>query len=413
MRMASLLRPGQILLGRTGVPYQLQKVLYERVDNDGGVKIVKNGIWLASSKETPYVIKPVTRPFYEQAFELRPELSFTPYIRLPIDGIEDGMDDHMGLVFHFYTDNFLQLVHNGGFSRTQVKRILLDVLKGIAACHSKDWVHCDVKPNNVMVSYKTLNPDVREIESVALIDMECAAKLNEGQAIYGQVGNVLWRSPEAQAGICVGKPSDIWSFGATALYGITRLVVFAYGELEEGVPAEVEVLSNQISYFGPVPKGLLELMGDSVWAQVLLTLNNGFDKDYPARPFHLWKNVKGLEPSDKVFFLRVMKLDPEERPTAEKLLEDPCDSSSTPLQSTATLSRTAQMTTPAKLLASQLIKNSSKAGVTLAIEYATKTTAWNRTFCSPELQADFAAVAEEAKFNSDILDDTIKVTMKW
>lgn len=70
------------------------------------------------------------------------------------------------------------------------------------------------------------------------------------------------------------------------------------------------------------------------------------------------------------------------------------------------------MTTPAKLLASQLIKNSSKAGVNLAIEYATKTTAWNRTFCSPELQADFAAVAEEAKFNSNILDDTIKVTMK-
>ncbi|KAI4256136.1 MAG: hypothetical protein L6R42_006389 [Xanthoria sp. 1 TBL-2021] len=63
---------------------------------------------------------------------------------------------------------------------------------------------------------------------------------------------------------------------------------------------------------------------------------------------------------------------------------------------------------PAKLLASQLIKNSSKAGINLAIEYATKTTAWNRTFCSPQLQADFAAVAEEAKFNSDILDDTIK-----
>lgn len=88
------------------------------------------------------MIKPVTRPFYEQAFELRTELSFTPYIRLPIDGIKDGMDDHMGLVFQFYTDNFLQLVHSGGISRTQVKRILLDVLKGIAACHSKDWVHC-------------------------------------------------------------------------------------------------------------------------------------------------------------------------------------------------------------------------------------------------------------------------------
>ncbi len=66
-----------------------------------------------------------------------------------------------------------------------------------------------------MVSYKTLNDGIREIESVALIDTEDAAKLKETQAIYNQVGNVLWRSPEGQAGVCVEKPTDIWSFGAT------------------------------------------------------------------------------------------------------------------------------------------------------------------------------------------------------
>ncbi|KAL8727174.1 MAG: hypothetical protein Q9166_006211 [cf. Caloplaca sp. 2 TL-2023] len=185
------------------------------------------------------------------------------------------------------------------------------------------WPDPDVKPNNVMVSYKTTENAVREVESVVLADTESAAKLNERQAIYTQVGNVLWRSPEAQTGICVSKPSDIWSFGATALYGITKMVVFAYDELEEGVLPEVEVLSNQLSYFGPLTRGLLDLVGDSPWRQVLLNLNNSFDKDYPALPFSMWKDIDGLEPGDKEFFLRIMKLDPDERPSAEELLEDP------------------------------------------------------------------------------------------
>ncbi|KAL8978580.1 MAG: hypothetical protein Q9205_005863 [Flavoplaca limonia] len=275
-----------------------------------------------TSHEIPYVIKPVTRPYFEQAFELKTELSFSPFIRLPIDGIENGIDGHMGLVFPYYTENFLQLAQDRGFSRTQIKRILFDVLKGIAACHSKDWVHNDVKPSNIMVSYKALENDTREVDSVALIDLECVGKVKKGQAIFGRFGNVLWRSPEAQAGICVQKPTDIWAFGATALYGITKFVPFAYGKLEEGVLPEVEVLTKQLSYFGPVPDGLVKLMGDSVWAQVLVMLNNSFGEEQLAQPFCLWINVTSLDSSDKDFFLRVMKLDPAERPTAEKLLED-------------------------------------------------------------------------------------------
>ncbi|KAI4266819.1 MAG: hypothetical protein LQ337_008649 [Flavoplaca oasis] len=304
------------------MPYELQKVLYERLASDDEVPTVRNTIWLATSHEIPYVIKPVTRPYYEQAFGLKTELSFSPFIRLPIDGIENGVEGHMGLVFPFFTENFLQLAQDRGFSRTQIKRILFDVLKGIAACHSKDWVHNDVKPSNIMVSYKTLENDTREIDSVALIDLECVGKVKQGQAIFGRLGNVLWRSPEAQAGICVEKPTDIWAFGATALYGITKFVPFAYGKLEEGVLPEVEVLTKQLSYFGPVPDGLVKLMGDSVWAQVLVMLNNSFGEEQLAQPFYLWTNVTSLDPSDKDFFLRVMKLDPAERPTAEELLDD-------------------------------------------------------------------------------------------
>ena len=52
------------------------------------------------------------------------------------------------------------------------------------------------------------------IEQVQLADIEDAAYVPAGSDIMGkQVGNWMWRSPEAHAQGRVNKPSDIFSFG--------------------------------------------------------------------------------------------------------------------------------------------------------------------------------------------------------
>lgn len=56
---------------------------------------------------------------------------------------------------------------------------------------------CGVKPNNVMISYTSRPDGVREIDGVCLSDTEDAARVKKGEGIFVQVGNVLWRSPEA------------------------------------------------------------------------------------------------------------------------------------------------------------------------------------------------------------------------
>lgn len=52
------------------------------------------------------------------------------------------------------------------------------------------------------------------IEQVQLTDIEDAAYVPSGCSIRGkQVGNWMWRSPEAHLQGRVNKPSDMFSFG--------------------------------------------------------------------------------------------------------------------------------------------------------------------------------------------------------
>lgn len=72
----------------------------------------------------------------------------------------------------------------------------------------------DLKSDNILLMYTVSSADEVEIERVNVADWDNAAKVTEGQAIFGApVGNVMWRSPEAHVGIRIGKPSDIFSFG--------------------------------------------------------------------------------------------------------------------------------------------------------------------------------------------------------
>jgi hypothetical protein len=90
-----------------------------------------------SSNNDSFVVKPIDPPNYDQAMELQKDLSFSPYVRFPVD--YDATNS--ALIFEHRTEDFLEFMRSGPGSRSQVKRILLDVLKGIAALHSKSWVH--------------------------------------------------------------------------------------------------------------------------------------------------------------------------------------------------------------------------------------------------------------------------------
>lgn len=71
-----------------------------------------------------------------------------------------------------------------------------------------------MKSDNILLMYTASPSEELNITQVSVADWDNAAKVKEGEAIIGtQVGNVMWRSPEAHTGIHIGKASDIFSFG--------------------------------------------------------------------------------------------------------------------------------------------------------------------------------------------------------
>lgn len=77
------------------------------------------------------------------------------------------------------------------------------------------------------------------------------------------------------------------------------------------------VLGRIHGCFGPFPDSYLDLADENALAAIGLLNQMG----PPAKPFQKIAR-REVPPADRDFILKIMKLDPRDRPTAEQLLQD-------------------------------------------------------------------------------------------
>lgn len=111
-----------------------------------------------------------------------------------------------------------------------IKRILCEMLKGLAASHGVGVVHRDVKPDNFLC--------VGESATVKLCDFGLAALMpapNQGAGLSGIYGTPPFMAPEMLRGVLYGPKVDTWSFGVIAY--VLLFGQFPYRPAEQTGPA--------------------------------------------------------------------------------------------------------------------------------------------------------------------------------
>ncbi|HTA94103.1 MAG TPA: serine/threonine-protein kinase [Polyangiaceae bacterium] len=104
----------------------------------------------------------------------------------------------------------------GALPPTYACELMLQVLAGLSAAHAQGFLHCDLKPANVMVTHP--RPDRPHVK---VLDFGIARRMLEadGSTAKGSGGTPMFMSPEQARGEAVDARSDIYS-AAAMLYAM-------------------------------------------------------------------------------------------------------------------------------------------------------------------------------------------------
>ncbi|KIM99317.1 hypothetical protein OIDMADRAFT_181652 [Oidiodendron maius Zn] len=304
------------IVGNSGREYTRQKLLQRHPTKPA------LDIHLALSNGNPFVLKPVSQSIFDLLQEFKDEFGNNPRLRIHVDINKN----EKVLVYEYFKTDLLSLVDNYPALPIEARKaILKEVGLGLNDIHAKNWLHLDVKPNNVFLNWYVDEKDNFQLEKVALGDMDCALKL-EGQKLLNQrMGNVMWRSPEGQLGKGVGKPSEVFSFGLLGLYVITGAQCFHPDFERHDIEPESAILFRLLSAFGPLPDALVKHVNDEEAGALLKSLWQAIREDESNESFEQWSEeiFPNLDNEAKRLILKMTNLDPAKRALMSDIVIDP------------------------------------------------------------------------------------------
>ncbi|KAK5651308.1 hypothetical protein OQA88_12603 [Cercophora sp. LCS_1] len=309
------------IVGKSGRVYVQGEVLQRRQDP-------KLSIFKAENDS--FVLKRVPRPFFELSQRLATEFAGSHRLRMHLDS---NREEDI-LIYPYFKDTLLALIKGDAadLSLAGRKKILRCVGEAIQELHSKNWIHIDVKPDNILVNWSCDEPGNKKIGHVALGDFDIAYQSEHGEPRQTRhaIGNAMWRSPEGQTGRGVTKASDVFSFGLVCIYtfGGGDLLILSGDEYQElarrGISPEQEMLTRHFSSFGPATEGLLQQVGSAAWCDALKEASAMAElaaKEEPERRFEHWG--KDLGPAMQDIISKMTNPDPTARMTIDQVMMHP------------------------------------------------------------------------------------------
>ncbi|KAI1377917.1 kinase-like protein [Hypoxylon crocopeplum] len=270
---------------------------------------------------------------FNQSLDLKRKFAHSRHLRMPVDYNES---EHT-LVFDYFRSTLLvSLQGNSAFPVEARKLILRQTGETLKELHDENWIHINVKPDNILVDWEEDDRGRVQIKKVALGDLDCALRLQGDRPLRlpgaNRIGNVMWRSPEAQTGKGIAKPSDVFSFGLVCIFGLTsqQIMRLDMEDLRENnMFPEQEILYRLFLFFGPqLPQGLLTQVDDEAWSK-LLTFASEWAQDVTVEDlgstFEYWteEDFPNLTVEAKEVISMMTNLDPTARATMGEVLQHP------------------------------------------------------------------------------------------
>lgn len=174
----------------------------------------------------------------------------------------------------------------GQLREAQAAAVLAQVLRALAACHSKGIAFADLKPANVLMRSVPEPGDVASTPLIALADFGCSQKILSGGQPRRSPGTPLFAAPEVWRHRGTGMEADIWAAGVLLYHMLCGGPQFPFFTTASPLsPAEAyrHISSGDINFSSPV------------WAKT--------------------------SPGARVLVERMLERDPESRITAREALE--------------------------------------------------------------------------------------------
>ncbi|XP_054433932.1 dual specificity tyrosine-phosphorylation-regulated kinase 4 [Pteronotus mesoamericanus] len=220
--------------------------------------------------------------------------------------------NHLCITFELLGINLYELMKNNsfqGFSLSVVRRFTLSVLKCLQMLYVEKIIHCDLKPENIVLYQKGQ-------VSVKVIDF--GSSCYEHEKMYTYIQSRFYRSPEVILGHPYNTAIDMWSLGCILAELYTGYPLFPGENEMEQLACIMEVLGLPPTHFIQTASRR-QTFFDSKGSPKNITNNRG-KKRYPDSK-DLTMVLKTYDSSFLDFLRRCLVWEPSLRMTPDQALK--------------------------------------------------------------------------------------------
>ncbi len=155
-----------------------------------------------------------------------------------IYGLEETTDHQVFIVMAYYEGKTLaQMISSGLLSLPQSLDLLIQIARGLAAAHSRNIVHRDIKPTNIIVTSDRV-PKIVDFGLARVVANSSATQSMQTS------GTLPYMAPEQVLGEPISPGCDVWAFGVI-LVQLLQLLTSIHPFFRDNTAAMTFAILNQ------------------------------------------------------------------------------------------------------------------------------------------------------------------------